>query len=193
MVDKPLTTLVDNMQTAARDPSVTVGSVLHHIGEASFAPVILFISLLMVSPLSGIPGSPTLSALLIILVAAQALIGRKHLWLPGILLRRKVPPERLSKAAKWLRAPAAWFDGHSQRRWPLLTVRPMRWASMASCGVIPMTWPFLELLPFVTSFAATAVALLSFGLITRDGLYIILGYAVIAGLLGLALRVFGLF
>jgi hypothetical protein len=193
MSHKPLSTLIEQIETAANDPQITVGSVLHHIGEASFAPVILLISLLMVSPLSGIPGSPTLSALLIVLVAAQALIGRRHLWLPGILLRRNIPPARLSKAVKWLRGPASWFDRHSQRRWRLLTLGPMRWATMASCGVIPMVWPFLELLPFVTSFAAGAVALLSFGLITRDGLYIILGYVVIAGLLGLALRVFGLF
>ena len=142
----------------------------------------------MVSPLSGIPGAPTLSGILIFVVAVQALVGRKHLWMPRNVLRRAVPKERLNRAVGWLRGPSAWFDRHSQRRWGLFQLPPVRWASMATCAVLPLSWPFLELLPFVTSFGAGALSLLTFGLVTRDGLYTVLGFAVIAGLAGMALR-----
>lgn len=189
--EKPLSELLDRVEAAGHAPALTVGSVLGAIGEASFAPIILIIALLMVSPLSGIPGSPTLSAVLIILIGLQALLGRQHLWLPGFVLRRAVPGERLAKAVSWLRPVAAWFDRHSHKRWPVLTLRPMRWATMATCCVVPVSWPFLELVPFLTSFAAGAVSLLAFGLITRDGLYVVLGYAVIAGLVGMAIRLLG--
>ena len=187
-MNRTLCDLLDQVQAAAEDPPVTVRTVLKALGERSFSPVILVVALLMVSPLSGIPGSPTVSAIIIVTVGAQSLFGRRHLWLPDAVLRRSLPERRLLTAIDWLRRPAAWFDRHAHQRWPLLTIKPMRWVATAVCVVVPMTWPFLELLPFVTSFAAGAIALLSFGLITRDGLYVLLGYAVIAGLLATALR-----
>ncbi|THH34755.1 exopolysaccharide biosynthesis protein [Aliishimia ponticola] len=175
-----ITELLDQVDAATQAPPVDVRSIMDQLGERSFAPLILVIGLLMVSPLSGIPGSPTISALLISLIGIQALIGRKHLWMPNALLNRTVPEETLRKAVAWLRRPAAWFDRHSHKRWPLFTVKPARWATMATCVCFTWFWPFLELLPFVTSFGAGAISLLSFGLLTRDGLYVLLGFAVVA-------------
>ena len=173
---RTLSDLLDQVQSATEDPPVSVETVLDNLGERSFAPVILVVALLMVSPLSGIPGAPTMSALVIVLIGSQALLGRHHLWLPGAVLRRK---------------PAAWLDRHSQKRWPILTAPPARLFTMATCVAVPLVWPLLELLPFVTSFGAGAVSLLSFGLLTRDGLYVLLGYAVIAGLGATALLLVG--
>ena len=45
-----------------------------------------------------------------------------------------------------------------------------------------LPWPILEPLPMVTSIGATAVSLLAIGLVTRDGLFIVLGYTFIAAL-----------
>lgn len=181
--------LLDQVEAATKEPPVSVQTVLHQLGERSFAPIILVIGLLMVSPLSGIPGSPTISALLITLIGAQSLFGRNHLWLPDFLLRRHVPDKKLGKAVSWLRRPADWFDRHSEKRWRLLTMRPARWMSMASCVVVTWIWPFLEILPFVTSVGALAVSFLSFGLLTRDGLYVLLGYVVIAGMIATGITI----
>ena len=183
--------LLDRVDVALSQTPVSVQSVLDAVGEQSFAPVILIIAFVMVSPLSGIPGSSSIAALLIILVGVQGLIGRKHLWLPQFLLRRTIPGTKLRRAVNWLRKPANWFDRHSHRRWPILTIAPMRWATLASCVVLPMSWPFLEIFPFVTSFGAGAVSLLAFGLVTRDGLYVLLGFSVIAVLLGMGARLLG--
>ena len=38
-------------------------------------------ALILVSPLSGIPGAPSIGALIIVTVVVQALVGRQHLWL----------------------------------------------------------------------------------------------------------------
>ena len=188
---RTLSDLLDQVQSATEDPPVSVETVLDNLGERSFAPVILVVALLMVSPLSGIPGAPTMSALVIVLIGCQALLGRHHRWLPGAVLRRSVSEARLRTAVDWLRKPAAWLDRHSQKRWPILTAPPARLFTMATCVAVPLVWPLLELLPFVTSFGAGAVSLLSFGLLTRDGLYVLLGYAVIAGLGATALLLVG--
>jgi len=188
---RTLNELLDRVEAATETPPVSVETILNHLGERSFSPVILVIALLMVSPLSGIPGAPTISALLIVIIGCQSLIGRDYLWLPGALLRRSVPASRLRGAVDWLRRPASWFDRHSHTRWPILTTPPMRLGTMVACVLVPLVWPVLELLPFVTSFGAGAIALLSFGLLTRDGLYVLLGYVVIGGMIATIIALLG--
>ena len=182
MTDATLTHVIDQLEQAGGGAHVTVQDILDATGDRSIMPVVLAISLVLVSPLSGIPGLPTLSALVILLVMGQAVFRREHLWLPGVLRNRKVPRARFDKALAWMRKPAAWIDRHSHPRLRILTMGPLRWLTLLVCMCVPMAWPFLELLPFVTSFGAGALALMTFGLFTRDGLYVLWGYIVVGGM-----------
>ncbi|MEL7088608.1 MAG: exopolysaccharide biosynthesis protein [Pseudomonadota bacterium] len=187
MSDAKLTLLLDRLEAAGSGDSVTVQDILDAAGDRSIMPVVLAIALVLVSPLSGIPGLPTLSAIVILLVMGQALFRRRHLWLPGVLRNRRIGRDRYVQAIQWMRRPAAWIDRHSQPRLRILTVGPLRWLTLLVCMCVPMVWPFLELLPFVTSFGAGALALMTFGLFTRDGLYVLAGYIVVGGMAGTAL------
>ncbi|WP_417206373.1 exopolysaccharide biosynthesis protein [Antarctobacter sp.] len=178
--------LLEAMRPCENDTHVSVGDVLNRVGDQSFAAVILVPAIVLVSPISGIPGSPTLGALITMLVSIQALLGRRHLWLPGFLRRRRVSAKKMTKAIDWLRKPAGWMDRHSSGRLKLLTSRPVRPIAFAAVTLIALSWPFLEILPFVTSFFAGAVAMMMFGVMTRDGIYLLAGY-IQAGLITLAL------
>lgn len=172
-----LTGLLDALEAAATGPRVSVAEMLDHLGDRSFTPVILAVSVLLVSPVSAVPGLPTLSALLILLIGVQGLARRRHLWLPGALMRRELRADRVRRAIGWLRRPAAWIDRHSHARLRGLTTGPARLVAFLLCMVIPLMWPALELVPMVTSIGAGAVALVAFGLLTHDGLYVLMGYA----------------
>jgi hypothetical protein len=174
---RTLADLLEAMRPDASDERVSVGDVLNRIGDHSCAAVILVPAIVLVSPISGIPGSPTIGALITILVSIQALFGRRHLWLPGFLRRRSVSAEKMRRAIDWLRKPAAWMDRHSSGRLKLLSSRPLRPLAYAAVTLIALSWPFFELLPFVTSFFAGAVAIIMFGVMTRDGIYLVAGYA----------------
>ncbi len=178
--DRPLTHLLDAVAQAADREVVTVRDVISEIGDRSITPFILMIALLLVSPISGIPMVPTITAVIICLLSAQALLGRKRLWLPAFLMDRAVAGRNLKSAVAWLRRPAAWIDRHSHPRLQFLTVGPMRFLTLLQCTIIPLGWPALEILPTVTSFGAGTIALLVFGLFTRDGLYVLAGYCVSA-------------
>ncbi|ASP20772.1 exopolysaccharide synthesis, exoD [Antarctobacter heliothermus] len=178
--------LLEAMRPGEGDTRVSVGDVLSRVGDQSFAAVILVPAIVLVSPISGIPGSPTIGALITMLVSIQALLGRRHLWLPGFLHRRSVSAKKMTKAIDWLSKPAGWMDRHSSGRLRLLTSRPVRPLAFAAVTLIALSWPFLEILPFVTSFFAGAVAMMMFGVMTRDGLYLLAGY-IQAGLVVLAL------
>ncbi len=178
--------LLELMRPVEGDTRVSVEDVLKRVGDHSFPAVILVLAVILVSPVSGIPGTPTIGALITILVTLQALIGRKHLWLPRFLMRRNIKAKKMTRAVDWLSRPAGWMDHLSSGRLKILTSRPMRPLAYVVVILIAMSWPVLELLPFVTSFFAGAVAMIMYGLMTRDGLFLVAGYAQ-AGILTLIL------
>ena len=173
--DWPLTRLLDAVDRAAEEDEVEMRDILSEIGDRTITPIILVVALLLVSPLSGVPGLPTICAAIIVTLALQGLLGRR-LWLPKWMLTIRIGGPTLQRAVSWLRRPAAWIDRNSHPRLQYLTRGPMRLLILAQCAIIPLGWPALELLPGVTSFAAATVGLFAFGLFARDGYYVIAGY-----------------
>ncbi|KMK66459.1 exopolysaccharide biosynthesis protein [Puniceibacterium sp. IMCC21224] len=172
-----LTDLLRAMQPDTDASGISVRIILKRIGDRSFAPAALIPALILVSPVSGIPGMPTLGALILTLIALQAIWGRDHLWLPDVIMRRSLSAQRMRQALKFLKTPAAWVDRHSKRRLRILSSGPLAPLAWVAVIVTVILWPFLELVPFFTSVGATIVALITIGLMTRDGLYLLFGYA----------------
>jgi len=173
------------LRRAARDEELSVQDMLAEIGERSFATALLVPALILVSPVSGIPGTPTLGAVIVILIVAQWIAGRDHLWLPDFVMRRRLSSDRLRRALAWFDRPAAFLDRRTAPRFTVLTTGPLALLPLFTVLCIAATWPLLELLPFVTTIGAFAVSLFAFGLMTRDGAYVILGYAFVGGLAAL--------
>ena len=173
-----LDALLDALSEAGdEDGEVALGDILQAVGGRSFTPVVLAVAVLLISPISGVPGVPTVAAAVLLVIAAQALARRDHLWFPGVLLRRKISHERYLNGIHWLRRPCGWVDRHSHPRLQALVRGPGGTVSWLCCGLIPVSWPVLELLPMFTSLGAVAIALIAFGLLAGDGLYAALGYS----------------
>ena len=179
---RSLRELIQSVSDAADPPSVRVGEILDALGDRSFAPALLVPALILVSPVSGIPGVPTVGGIIIVLVTVQWMIHRDHLWLPDWILRRSITSKRLRNGLEKLERVASWLDDHSGRRLSFLAKPPVRPVVFLSIIAIAVSWPFLELLPMVTSIGAAAVSLMAFGLWVRDGLLIIGGYIAAAAL-----------
>lgn len=170
---------------------LTIQEMLDRVGPRSFGAILLIPALILVSPLSAIPLMPTLGGLVIITIAVQAFFGRRHLWLPRVLAKRKLNKSQLTRAVRFLRKPAAWLDKHSRRRLHLLTGAPLDRIALLSVIGVAATWPFLELVPMFTSISAGGVALVAFALMVRDGIILIAGYTVLAGTVAFVLALIG--
>lgn len=181
-----LTDVVAQIDDAAEHRYTSVGDVLDALGNRSFAPAILVPALLLVSPLSAVPGLPTVGAVIIVLITVQWMVRTDHLWLPDWVLRQRIRSFRLQNGLGRITRLTDWLDDHSARRLCWLATHPFRPAVKLSILVLTLPWPFFELLPMFTTLAACVVALLTFGLWARDGLYILLGYA-LAGATGIGL------
>ncbi|MFN3846025.1 MAG: exopolysaccharide biosynthesis protein [Paracoccaceae bacterium] len=162
-----LTDVVMRLHRAARSADrVTVGNLVDAIGRSSMAAVLIVPALLLVSPLSGIPGASTVGGAVIALVAGQIVLKRDKVWLPAVLRNRTMPGPVLRRALVWLRRPARWFDGFAP-------ARPKReadaWWSPALallCMVLGLVLPMLELIPFSSSIVATLITVLALAMLT---------------------------
>lgn len=172
---------MSRLRNCAGGESVSVNDILKCLGTRSFSTLLLVPALILISPLSGIPGVPTLGALAILLVTAQVIAGRRQLWLPQMILRRKLKTGTFMAGLRWLQRPVDFIDRHTHRRLAFLSHRPFSVLAVAICMALAATMPFLELLPMATSLAATGIAILSTGMMVSDGLVMLLGYATVGG------------
>lgn len=178
------------ISSAERD-DVCVGDMTTAFGPASFVPLLLLPALALVSPLSGIPFFSSLCGLTILLVALQMLAGRSSVWLPGWLKRRAIAGSRLRAGLDRLRPMAVWFDRHAHQRFCLLFRRPFWYLLPLACALLALLIPFLELVPFSSSLLGASVALISLGMLTRDGVWVFAGLLPLGAVAALLLKLFG--
>jgi len=73
--------VLDEVEKNADDSELSVGQVVEALEYRGFGPLLLFSALITVLPTGAIPGVPTVSAILIMFIAGQLVVGRSHPWL----------------------------------------------------------------------------------------------------------------
>lgn len=172
--------LVKQIAGAGTGAGVTLRDIVEALGPRSFGPMLLVPALAIVSPASAIPTVPTLLTIAIGLIAVQMVFKRDTVWLPEFLMTRRLGARRFEQTLTFLRKLAYWMDPIIHERLTVLTDRPGNYAALLICSVMPLFMPLIELMPFVTSFVACALALFAAGLLFRDGVLMLAGYAVVA-------------
>jgi hypothetical protein len=127
-------------------------------------------ALVVMSPLSIIPGVPTIVGLNTILVAGQVALGRDNIWLPGWLLRRKISGKRAEKFLKYAKPVSKVADDVVKPRATFLTSAPMRRIGAVVCVLVGCILPVLEVIPFTSTWAASIIAVYALAITARDGL-----------------------
>jgi hypothetical protein len=176
---RAISDVLDGVEQASGDEVVTVGAIVAHLGDRSFAALLLVPGLAMLSPLSGIPGLATVSASLVALIVVQMLLGRRSLWLPRVLGDRRISARRLHQAVGFLRRPVWRAEGMMAPRLGVLADRPWNALALATCLAITLIVPLMEIVPFLATTAGLAISLIAAGMLVRDGLVMAAGYGVV--------------
>jgi hypothetical protein len=155
---------------------ISIGDVVQALGPRSFAPFILAIGLIALTPIDTIPALPTTFGVIVFLTASQMLAGRKSLWLPRILSNRSVTADRLGKALQWLDAHLRWTDRWLGIRLTFLTRGPFLIVIATCCAALALVMPVLEFVPFVSTIPSGAFAAFGLALLVRDGIAALVGF-----------------
>lgn len=163
---------------------VSVGDMADAFGSRSYGPFLILPALIEISPIGGIPGLPTVLAAIVALFAVQIMLGKRHLWLPGFVMRRSVSSERMEKAVAKLRPLGERLDRWFHGRWRKLVSAPFVRVAGGICVLLACTVPPLELVPFASTLPMAAVIAFGMALLVRDG-------ALMAGAMALTVAAIG--
>lgn len=161
---------------------ISVGNMLDSVGRRSFGTVLLLAGLIPASPLSAVPGLPTVAAVLAFIVIIQILTGHRHFWLPDWLLRRGIPRDKFNKAVDLMQKPASWIDKLIKPRLKVLTTGAAVYVIALLALVITVAMPVLELVPTANTMTGIGLCIFGLALISHDGILVIMGLVVMAGI-----------
>lgn len=160
---------------AAQNSHVSLGGLVGRIGHRGFGPLLFAPAIVVVPPLGAIPGVPSLFALVIALIAVQVLMGRRSIWMPGVVEARNVAADRVAQAVAKARPAAARMDRWFGHRLTWLVRRPAKIAAAAAvlglCAIVPP----LEIIPFAATVPMLAIALIGLAFTARDGVLMLAG------------------
>lgn len=171
--------------SASEGGKVSLEEVRDAIGGRAYGPLLFMAGLITMTPVSAVPGVPTLLAFTVVLIAGQMLVGCETVWLPRWLLRLKVKGASLEKGARGARRPAQVLDRLVRPRIPSMTEGLGRKGVALVCIVVGVLTPPLELIPFSTAIPAATITVFGLGLTARDGVVVLV--ALTAGLTAIGL------
>lgn len=178
--------LLDRIDQAKDDrEQVSLGMIVETIGSRSFGPLLLMAGVIVFSPLSGIPGLPTVLGALVLLIGVQLLVGKEHFWLPQWLLKHSVARTKIDKALDWLCPIARFTDRWLKPRLKAFICGTSKYVIAVICMLIAAGMPVMELIPFSSSGAGAALTVFGLALIADDGLLALIAFAltlIVAGL-----------
>jgi len=160
---------------------VSVAQVMATLGARSFGPLLLVPGLIGVSPIGAIPGLPAVMALIVLLVAAQMLIGMDHAWLPGALLRRSMAGKPLLQACHAIRPYAHFIDMLLRPRLTVLTRGPFLFVIAALVVAIAVVTPIIELVPLAGIVPNAAIVAFALALTAHDGVWALIATLITGG------------
>ncbi|MEL7480231.1 MAG: exopolysaccharide biosynthesis protein [Pseudomonadota bacterium] len=174
---------IEAMAAEAPDEGLTLHEITDRLDERAFG-ALLFVLALPVS-IPFLYGVPQVVAVPMLALVAQMVLGRAEPWLPASLARRTVEKSGLEQMARGSRKWFGWLERFARPRLTFLASAPAE--RIIGLFLMAFCCSILIPLPATNTMPGIAVAIVSFGLLARDGLLILpgllLGSAWITGLI----------
>jgi hypothetical protein len=167
--------LVAGLAEASGPEGLTLREIRDRLDERAFGLMILILAIPCLVP--ALYGVPQIVGIPILLLAGQMLVGREEPWLPEAALKRRVSKAMLDRMADFAVKRMGWFERLSRPRLTLFT----QGLAERAAAVFMILATLTIVLPMTNTVPSVALALLSVGLIQRDGLFVAAGAAVATG------------
>ncbi|WP_295244555.1 exopolysaccharide biosynthesis protein [uncultured Brevundimonas sp.] len=171
-VSHNVTRLLRRLADDGGDAGLTLHEIRDRLDERAYGLLILLLSIPCLVP--GLYGVPQVVGLIVILLAGQMLVGREEPWLPRWFLNLRCKGSWLKAMADFAETKLGWIDRLSRPRLRRFADGPGE--KLAAVFMILATVTIV--MPLTNTIPSIALAVLSVGLIQRDGLFVLAGCAV---------------
>jgi hypothetical protein len=184
-----LESLLTSLSECTSGDEVTVRDMLNAVGRRSYGPILLLLGFIAISPLTILPGTSWVVALVILLIAGQIVLGRSFPWVPKRILDMTFPRAALVNGVEQALKYARPVDKVLKPRLPFLSQPPFIGLAALVCVAAALLMFPLGLVPFGPVLPSLAVLLFGLGLTARDGVVLIGAGCGLAGAVWVLLRV----
>lgn len=175
-----LADILNEMEKDAKNGRINLGEMIERLNTRGFGPLLLAVGFIAVLPTGAIPGVSTLVAVLVILVAAQILIGWTSPWIPSKLRKITFPHSYFKKGKDKIMPAARAIDRLIKPRLAFMTSDIAVRIIAVICICIAISMPFLGLIPFALLPPGLAIVFFGLGLSAHDGLLVLIGLTITA-------------
>jgi hypothetical protein len=164
---------------AVDDPVLPMTELVGTFGERGFGALLLTLGLLS-AVIGVIPGMTTVLGVPIMIIGAQLLFRQDELWLPGWIMKRDIPRPAFAEAAGKVKGRLQMVERFSRPRLAFMSTD----LSEALIGLMCMIWAAVLMLPLIgfNLFPSLIVAAFGFGLMQKDGVMMLIGWVISAGM-----------
>ncbi len=163
---------------------IPVEAIVDEVETSGFGPMLMVPALVIILPTGAIPGVPDVCNIIMALIAAQLVFGRRTPWLPQWLTRLKISAPKVSKAMQKARPVLRKIDSWSRQRFTALTGRTAQRCIAALIMVTSLLSIGIGVIPYVPALLALPTLCFAFGMTLRDGLIIMLGLVLLTCVAG---------
>lgn len=179
-----LTAVLDEIEENIDGRKITFGKIIDEFEDRGYGPLLLIAALLIMLPTGGIPGVPTVLAVVISVISAQLVWGRSTPWLPYKLRCISFDKATFVKAANKLKPVTRKVDYILRPRLKRFAKKPVtRLVGVVIIGLC-LFMPFLEIIPFADIIPSSSIVVMSLGLTARDGIFTLVGLTAALAMLG---------
>lgn len=163
---------------AKADPRLYLGELVNAFGERGFGALMLFFGLMNIA-IGIIPGTTTILGAPLLLMGLQLIIRRDQLWLPRWALRRSIDRQAYRAGLEKVLPRLGTVERLSKPRLAVMTSE----VSEVLIGIATFVLAFILILPIWGGnlVPALIISTFGFGLMQRDGIVVLIGWAGVAG------------
>lgn len=163
---------------ARDDPKLYLGELVNAFGERGFGALMLFFGLMNIA-IGIIPGTTTILGAPLLLMGLQLIVRRDQLWLPRWALRRSIDRSAYSAGLDKVLPRLRMVERLSRPRLPVMTSE----VSEVLIGIATFALAFILILPIWGGnlVPALIISTFGFGLMQRDGIVVLIGWAGVTG------------
>lgn len=168
------TKLLSNIYTKNTDDNIKIGVLLKSIETGGFALLIFIFALLLVIPTP--PPVATIAGVIIMFFSFQMAIGLNEVWLPKFMTQKSIQRKTLALIVEKSSVHLYKLERFTRRRLTFMNSV----VAERIIGIIIFILAAITLTPiiFANSVPGMAIILISFGLLNKDGLIVIIGFAI---------------
>lgn len=176
---------LETLHDTAPDEGLTLGEIADGLGERAFGVLLFALAIPVCMPF--LYGVPQIVALPMMAIALQMAAGRDSPWMPRKFAERRIDKPGLARMAHGARKGFGWVESRARPRLAWLS-GPTAERAVGAIFVL-FCASILVPLPATNTTPGIGIALASIGLITRDGVFVMIGLAL--GTLWIAILIIG--